>query len=228
MLPPFICSRLCAVTAMLLACVGVPAFAATIGINGTVLTASVDGGDDALSASVSGTSLAFDGVAFAIVTPGCAAGTGTSVSCLLAGITEVRIARGAGNDVLDLSLVPDLTPPSALTLFQFIVLGESGNDVLIGTNGSFNLMWGGSGDDVLIGVGLFNCLNGGPGDDILIPGECGADEPVFQPAQPVPSDVAEPDALMLVLGALGGLTLSRRLRAGAAGRRARLLTLQHP
>jgi len=85
-------------------------------------------------------------------------------------------------------------------------------------------MWGGSGDDVLIGGGLFNCLNGGPGDDILInAGECGADEPVFQPAQPLPSNVAEPNALALVLGALGVLTLSRRLRAGVARPRARLL-----
>lgn len=218
----FVLSRLCAIAVLLSTGLGVPASAATIGINGTVLTASADAGDDVLVVSVSGTSLEFVGVAFASVTPGCNAGGGASVSCSWAGITEVRIAMGAGEDVLDLSAVGDLTPPSASKLFEFVVLGESGDDILIGTSGSFNRMWGGLGDDVLIGGGLFNCLNGGPGDDVVVLGECGADEPVFQPAQPVPSNVAEPAALALVLAALGVLTPSRRLRAGVARPRARL------
>jgi hypothetical protein len=48
-----------------------PVAAATIGINGTILTAFADAGDDVLFVSASATNLVFSGVAFGIVTPGC-------------------------------------------------------------------------------------------------------------------------------------------------------------
>src|SRR5512146_2356113 len=85
-----------------LSAVVAPVVAATIGINGSVLTAFADAGDDVLSVSASATNLVFSGVAFDVVTPGC---TGVTF-CTLLGLTEVRIDMLAGDDVVDLSGLP--------------------------------------------------------------------------------------------------------------------------
>lgn len=179
------------------------ALAATIGINGGILTAFADGGDDALVVTSSVTDLTFSGVSFTIVTPGCG---GAVVSCALAGLTEVRINMLGGKDVVDMSGV------AAIPGISFIVLGSDGDDVLIGGQ-SANMMYGGLGDDVLIGAtGVSNCLSGGTGNNMVIGSNCVAGlDPVFSPARPI--NVPEPAAWLLMLTGFGTLAWARqRLR----------------
>jgi Ca2+-binding RTX toxin-like protein len=184
-----------------------PARAATIGINGSILTAFATSGDDVLVLVSSPTDLLFLGVDFDIVTPGCSDTGG--LSCSLAGLTELRINMLEGDDVLELSGLP-LIPGLVFTL-----LGGSGDDVLIGGVNSENL-YGGAGDDVLIGGGGTNCASGGGGNDILIDIACDAgQEPVFPPAQP--TGVPEPTAGLLLLSSLGIFALGRSRRESRSG-----------
>ena len=177
-----------------------PASAATIGINGTILTATAEPGDDVLIGSVSGTNLEFLGVIFDIVTPGCM--NIGPVSCVMSGLTEVRIVMGAGSDVVDLS---GITPAQPFALF---VLGGDGDDVLLGSPGN-ETMFGGAGDDILIGGTGSNCLSGGAGDNVVLDSNCSAGiEPVFEPATPVA--VPAPGALALLMCGLGALAMNRR------------------
>lgn len=202
-----------AASALLIGAV-VPAGAATIGINGSILTATADAGDDVLLAVLDGGALQFFGVAFVVVTPGCS-DLGGSTSCQVAGLTELRINLGAGDDVLDLSGLGTVDNAPAAPPLEILVLGGDGDDVLLGSAGNFNNFFGGAGDDVLIGVdGVANCLNGGAGDNIVINGNptqrlCSTTEPDFPPARP--TGVPEPaTALMATLGLLGLARLSRR------------------
>lgn len=185
---------------VMLGAVGSPASAATIGINGTILTATADPGDDVLVGFVSGTNLDFLGVIFDIVTPGCV--DVGAVSCAIAGLTEVRIVMGAGDDVVDLTGV---TPAQPFALF---VLGGDGADILLGSDGD-DFMFGGAGDDVLLGGLGINCLSGGSGDNVVLDSQCDPGvEPVFDPATPVA--VPAPGGLVLLLGGLGALAMNRR------------------
>ncbi|MCE4555498.1 PEP-CTERM sorting domain-containing protein [Roseateles cellulosilyticus] len=193
-----------------------PAEAATIGINGTVLIATADGGDDLLTATLSGSELDFFGLSFTVVTPGCS-GEFSTVRCSLTGVTEVRIDMGTGDDVLDLSGVDTIAMPAGMPPMKFVALGGAGNDVLIASAGNVNEFWGGAGDDVLTGSATgASCLNGGDGQNVLIAGagvglpgaSCNSSQPVFGPAQPV--QVPEPHGLALVLSAFGMAGLARR------------------
>jgi hypothetical protein len=186
---------------------GGPAAAATIGINGSVLTVFAEEGDDVLLVTpTSPTTLGFLGLSLAIVTPGCT-GFG-AVDCLFTGLTEVRINMLGGDDVVDMSSVP------AIPSLAFIVLGGNGNDIVIG-GASATSMFGGAGDDVLIAGTGVSCLSGGAGDNVLIGSTCDpGDEPVFPPARPVP--VPEPASWALLLAALIAATAS----TGALGARA--------
>lgn len=199
------------VYAAILSCAftSISASAATIGINGGILTAFADSSDDALVVSSSATALTFSGIGFSIVTPGC---SGINVACAWAGLTEVRINMLGGDDIADLSGV------AAIPGITFIVLGGDDDDVLVGSQ-SANMMYGGLGDDVLIGAGSApNCLSGGPGDNIVIGSGVSCDagaEPVFSPAQPI--NVPEPAAWLLLLVGLSVLAFSRRLGLAIAG-----------
>jgi Ca2+-binding RTX toxin-like protein len=186
---------------------GGPTAAATIGINGSVLTVFAEEGDDVLLVtSTSPTTLGFFGLALTIVTPGCS-GFG-AVDCSIAGLTEVRINMLGGDDVVEMSSVP------AIPSLSFIVLGGNGNDIVIG-GASATSMFGGAGDDVLIAGTGVSCLSGGAGDNVLIGSTCDpGNEPVFPPARPVP--VSEPASWALLLAAFIAATTS----TGALGARA--------
>jgi Ca2+-binding RTX toxin-like protein len=195
--------RLLASAMLALAGIATNVMAATIGINGSILTATADGGDDVVVVSLTGTNLTFDGTAFTIVTPGCNAGTLTSIVCSVSNVNEVRIVMGAGDDVLQMSGVPDQL---AIT---FIALGQAGNDIMVGTAGAES-MYGGAGDDVLIGfTGILSCGDGGTGNNVLIDIPCGLPpEPTFPPATPTP--VPAPSPLALLAGGLALLGVPRR------------------
>lgn len=188
---------------------GGPAAAATIGINGSVLTVFAEEGDDVLLVSpTTPTTLGFFGLSLTIVTPGCT-GFGAA-DCSIAGLTEVRINMLGGDDVVEMSSVPFI--PS----LTFIVLGGNGNDIVIG-GASATSMFGGAGDDVLIAGTGVSCLSGGTGDNVLIGSTCDpGDEPAFPPARPVP--VPEPASWALLLAALMAATASTRALGARASR----------
>lgn len=187
---------------------GTLASAATIGINGSILTATAEpSGDQVLVGYSTGTDLTLTGTFFNVVTPGCV-DLGSFV-CSLVGLTEVRIVMGSGDDVVD------LTGVAAIPGLLFSVIGGDGDDVLLAPSGG-SRMWGGAGDDVLLAADppvASACLSGGTGDNVVIGAACdpGA-EPVFPPAQPV--SVPEPGGALLLGAALAGMVLVRR-RLGA-------------
>jgi hypothetical protein len=184
---------------------GTVASAATIGINGSILTATAEpAGDQVIVGFTTGTDLTLAGVSFNVVTPGCV-DLGSFV-CSLTGLTEVRIVMGSGDDVVDLSGV------ASIAGLLFSVIGGDGDDVLLAPSGS-SRMWGGADDDVLLAgpTPASSCLSAGTGDNVVIGPACdpGA-EPVFPPAQPV--SVPEPGGALLLGAALAGLALVRRRR----------------
>ncbi len=191
-----------------------PAIAATIGINGTILTATATAGDDVLVGSFSGTDLLLSGVPFTIVTPGCSPGGPATVLCALSGFDEVRIVMGDGDDVVNFGSIPS-TGPLGSPAIRFIILGGNGDDVLIGTAGD-ELSYGGAGDDVILGGGgLLSCADGGPGDNVLIETFCGGPpEPDFPPARPEPAP--GPDVVPLLLSGTAATAVARRQRRSAS------------
>lgn len=86
---------------------------------------------------------------------------GEVVSKQLAGnIAELRIYAGKGNDHVEVNV------SNRATRFRVSVFGGAGDDYLIGTNGS-DLLVGGVGGDFLEGAGGRDRLRGGQGDDML-------------------------------------------------------------
>ncbi len=184
-----------------------PVNASTIGINGGILTVFGENGDDVLFVNYDTTSLTlnFVGLLFNDITPGCTDIGNVIRECAISGVSTVRIDLLGGEDVLDMSTLPDIP---ALT---FIVLGGDGGDVLFG-GASREFMYGGANDDVLVGGPGINCLSGGTGDNVVIGSNCDAGpDPVFPPDPPA---VPEPTGLLLLLVGLGVLAIARRLSGG--------------
>lgn len=196
-----------AIASCALALSAASAMSASIGINGSVLTAFATTGDDVLVLSVTAGQLNFVGVAMDIVTPGCS-GTSTVV-CTMAGLTEVRIDMLAGDDVVEFSALP------ALPDLKFTVRLNDGDDIYIGGPGG-EIVFGGNGDDVLVAGSDVTFLSGGSGDNVIIGNlviELDPDLDVgFPPAQPVSPTVPEPASAGLLLAGLAGLAGLRRRR----------------
>jgi hypothetical protein len=192
---------------------GTLASAATIGINGSILTATAEpSGDQVLVGYTTGTDLTLAGIFFNVVTPGCV--DQGSFACSLSGLTEVRIVMGSGDDVVD------LTGVAAIAGLLFSVIGGAGDDVLLAPGGN-SRMWGGADDDILLADDpplASSCLSGGTGDNVVIGSVCDPGvEPVFPPAQPV--SVPEPAGALLLGAALAGLASVRRRRGRAPATR---------
>ena len=95
---------------------------------------------------------------FDIVTLGCSGQA--KVLCALSSFTGLIVLSGAGDDLVDLSAI-------AAPSFDTPILGGSGADVLIGVGGNDSI-FGDFGDDVLIGDPGQDCLSGGTGSNVLI------------------------------------------------------------
>jgi hypothetical protein len=115
-------------------------------VENSILTVQGTSGDDVISVRRSGAKI--------VVSCG-----DNSFSCRAAGITNIQIAAGAGND--------RVTIGAGVTFAG--IQGEDGNDTLVGTDGD-NSMVGGRGNDVLIGGSGNNYLLGGDGDDSIYGG----------------------------------------------------------
>ncbi len=177
--------------------------ASTISINGSILTLFAENGDDAVFVAYDTTNLTLSFVAplFSGATPGCTDVGNVIRECPILGLTIIRIDLLGGEDVLDMSTLPDIP---ALT---FIVLGGDGADAMFG-GASREFMYGGANDDILIGGPGINCLSGGTGDNVVIGSNCDAGpDPVFPPDPPA---VPEPTGLLLLLVGLAALTITRR------------------
>jgi Ca2+-binding RTX toxin-like protein len=184
----------------------VPASADTIGISGGILIVGAEPGDgnQVFAPIINGSDLVFPNFDADIVTPGCS-GVGT-ISCPLAGFTELAILGGDGDDVIQLSGISGLT-------FAITALGGPGDDVLIGTPGNVKL-FGGPGDDVIISM-PGNCFSRGTGDDIVLGAGCDAGpEPAITPLPRQTAATPEPDGLLLGGSVLVGLVVTRRISVG--------------
>lgn len=131
-----------------------PALAGSIGLGGTTIVLTGDAGADVISMFSSGADVGFV-VTFPLMflTPVCTP-SGGGATCSLAGIDQVAVLAGAGDDVIEASGVG-----ASLNLF---LSGGPGDDVIIGGSGDDTLK-GGAGDDVLIGGPGLNLAFGGPG-----------------------------------------------------------------
>lgn len=99
----------------------------------------------------------------------------------VANISRIQIIGGGGNDTLSLNETNGVLPAAGL-------FGGSGNDTLIGGSAT-DFLVGGLGDDTLIGSGGNDLLFGGEGDDILtggagndrVFGQAGNDRMIWNP-----------------------------------------------
>jgi len=116
------------------------------------VTADGTAGDDAITASQSGSAVTVHGLPSQL-----------SVDHVDAGLDSLTIDGGAGNDVIDASGMPAAS-------VKLVLNGGNGNDVLRGGAGD-DALSGGDGDDVLGGGGGLDVLNGGAGSDIFQHGQ---------------------------------------------------------
>lgn len=121
--------------------------------DGAADTVSVDGttGNDVVIVHAQGTDAQVLGLAAQV-----------NVSGAEAGLDRIFIAAGAGDDVVDGSVVPAGSVGLQID-------GGAGDDVLIGGAGD-DVILGGEGDDVLIGGAGLDVLDGGTGDNVIIQG----------------------------------------------------------
>lgn len=195
------------VLAGMMAIVAPPASAGTIGITSDgKLIVGTEAGDpsQSISASIAGTNLVISGVKFDLVTPGCT--RIGDVFCSLSGFNELIVLGGNGDDAIILSAIA--APPPFTTL----ILGGSGNDVLVGSGGD-DTIFGGPGDDILIGGPGVDCLSPGPGNNVLIqaPLSCAGPDPVITPLPRTETAVPEPSGLLLLATGLAFLPLARSM-----------------
>ncbi len=163
--------------------------------SGTTLfvnAAAGTGNDISFSRSINGQ---FYNVSDVSITPGagCQSTGSRSVQCFAAGITEIRISAGDGNDRVRLNTstfsrvlggTGDDTLISSHVLSQARLSGNDGNDrifgsdfdSLFGQNGNDllsngRLLTGGDGNDTLLGFDGNDTMNGNAGSDDLDGGE---------------------------------------------------------
>ncbi len=79
------------------------------------------------------------------------------------GATELRLFGGNGND----RIIAD--PNAGLSDIRLAMVGEAGDDSLVGTDSGESLL-GGDGDDTIIGNGGNDTIDGGAGDDSMTSG----------------------------------------------------------
>jgi Ca2+-binding RTX toxin-like protein len=113
------------------------------------VTVKATNGDDAVTVTGAGPNAQVSGLPVLV-----------SVSGAIAGSDRVTVNALAGDDVVDAS---GLAATSALLTLD----GAGGDDVLIGGDGTDELL-GGPGDDVLIGGPGTDTLDGGPDDNVVI------------------------------------------------------------
>ena len=133
----------------------------------TRLSVTETGAVDGLRDTVEVTGTAGDDTARVAGTVGFQQVTGTVPRVMVVGadrapIDRIAISAGDGNDLVDAS---SLAAPAGI-----VIIGGSGDDALIGSEGD-DVIFGGDGDDALIGRSGTDTLNGGLGDDLLIGGE---------------------------------------------------------
>ena len=155
-----------------------PALAATdVGIPGTVLTVDSGKGPDSTKAKGKGPkgpkeanriSIAFDQATASYTVsdvvdvttkdPACT-DSGTTVTCLAAGITAVRASSGRGDDFIGVGALPALS----VTLN-----GDDDNDTLVGADDATGeILNGGKGDDRMFGGAGPDVFNGDRGFDTV-------------------------------------------------------------
>jgi len=183
-----------------------PAFATTIGIDGSTLIFTAgpsEAGDDVIQISTTSTDLLVSGYPTVDIQTSICTPAGGGVRCSLGSFTLAAFMSGAGDDVINASAV------FGLDLF---LSGGDGNDILLGGAGNDTLK-GGAGDDVLLGGAGVNLLYGGAGFDVVLDGlEVDGDGPPDPTLPQAPTEVPEPATLTLMGLGLGATILRRRSR----------------